>query len=111
MRRLMLHMSQQAVADALGLTFQQVQKYENGVNRVSASRLQELCKILQAPVPFFFEGAPGGMSAEATPSYVNDFLATSDGLALAGAFMRIPDQKLRHAITALVRQIAAEDDP
>jgi transcriptional regulator with XRE-family HTH domain len=110
MRRLMLHMSQGAVAEALGLTFQQVQKYEKGVNRVSASRLQQLCKILQVPVPFFFDGAPDGLSAETTPPYVDDFLATSDGLALAKAFRRIPNQKLRHAITALVRQIATEDD-
>jgi transcriptional regulator with XRE-family HTH domain len=110
MRRLMLDMTQQNLAAALGLTFQQVQKYEKGTNRVSASRLQQLGLILQVPAPFFFEGAPGGVSdAETTPSYVDDFLATPDGLALAEAFMRIPDPKLRHAIAALVRQIAAED--
>src|ERR1700726_1701293 len=58
MRRLMLDMSQSDLANALGLTFQQVQKYEKGSNRVSASRLQHLSQILQVPVPFFFEGAP-----------------------------------------------------
>ena len=58
MRRLMLGMSQGALADQLGLTFQQVQKYEKGINRISASRLQQMCHILQVPVPFFFDGAP-----------------------------------------------------
>src|SRR5712671_1231421 len=91
MRRLMLDMSQTDVADALGLTFQQVQKYEKGANRISASRLQHLSQILQVPVPFFFEGAPAatgirpsaGQTAKApSPSYVADFLATSDGLSL-----------------------------
>src|SRR5260370_32842470 len=81
MRRLMLDMSQAEVADALGLTFQQVQKYEKGSNRVSASRLQHLSQILQVPVPFFFEGAPAvfGISKAAkgtveapSPSYVSD---------------------------------------
>jgi transcriptional regulator with XRE-family HTH domain len=58
MRRLMLDMSQTDIANALGLTFQQVQKYEKGSNRVCASRLQHLSQILQVPVTFFFEGAP-----------------------------------------------------
>ena len=58
MRRLMLDMSQSEIANALGLTFQQVQKYEKGTNRISASRLQHLCVILKVPVPFFFDGAP-----------------------------------------------------
>jgi transcriptional regulator with XRE-family HTH domain len=80
----------------LGLTFQQVQKYEKGMNRISASRLQHLSQILQVPVPFFFEGAPGGsVGVPEAPSYVNEFLATSDGLALAKAFTRIGNAKLR----------------
>src|ERR1700688_1451766 len=102
MRRLMLDMSQSDLADALGLTFQQVQKYEKGSNRISASRLQQLSQILQVPVPFFFEGAPpaSGIPPAATraadappPAYVTDFLATSDGLALVKAFMRIEAPK------------------
>src|SRR6516162_6776863 len=84
MRRLMLDMSQTNIADALGLTFQQVQKYEKGSNRISASRLQHLSQILQVPVPFFFEGAPAASAGRVakTPaddppySYVADFLAT-----------------------------------
>ena len=79
MRRLMLGVSQGALADQLGLTFQQVQKYEKGTNRISASRLQEMCHILQVPVAFFFDGGPqtGGQSprrGEApSPAYVSDF--------------------------------------
>jgi transcriptional regulator with XRE-family HTH domain len=111
MRRLMLHMSQGEIAKALGLTFQQVQKYEKGSNRISASRLQHLSQLLQVPVPFFFEGAPD-LVTEVTgvSSYVNEFLTTSDGLALVKAFTRIPDLKLRRSIVLLVEQIAAEDE-
>jgi transcriptional regulator with XRE-family HTH domain len=104
------------IADALGLTFQQVQKYEKGVNRISASRLQYLSQILKVRVPFFFEGAPtaiAGPTAEATadapsPAYVRDFLATSEGLALVKAFVCIEDAKLRRAIVRLVEEIVPE---
>src|SRR6201989_2788334 len=95
MRRMMLSMSQEKLGDALGLTFQQVQKYEKGTNRIGASRLQQISQILQVPVSFFFEGAPnlhggeGGSLQEApSPAYVSDFLATSAGLSLTKAFMR-----------------------
>jgi transcriptional regulator with XRE-family HTH domain len=114
MRRLMLGMSQVALADQLGLTFQQVQKYEKGVNRISASRLQQMCQILQVPVPFFFDGAPEiagnvGKGAEAPlPAYIADFLAMSDGLALVKAFMRIGDSKLRRSIVRLVEEIVGD---
>ena len=107
MRRLMLGISQEKLGDALGLTFQQVQKYENGKNRISASRLQHISQILQVPVPFFFEGAPGGTEgATGVPSYINEFLATSDGLALTKAFMRIENAKLRRLIVHLVEDCA-----
>jgi transcriptional regulator with XRE-family HTH domain len=114
MRRLMLNKSQSDIAKALGLTFQQVQKYEKGSNRISASRLQSLCTILQVPVSFFFEGAPQEpmqpilASEEQSPSYFDDFLATSDGVALALAFGRIREPKVRRAIVALVEQIIIE---
>ncbi len=114
MRRLMLDMSQGELGTALGLTFQQVQKYEKGANRVSASRLQHLCKILGVPVSFFFEGAPPGFETSDPPrvgwdmSAVNDFLATTDGLTLVKAFASISDPKLRRAIVALVEQIGGE---
>jgi len=116
MRRMMLAMSQEKLGDALGLTFQQVQKYEKGTNRIGASRLSQISHILQVPVSFFFEGAPTvalaarteGMAEAPSPAYVSDFLATSDGLALTKAFMRIPDSKLRRRIVDLVEQIASD---
>ena len=117
MRRLMLDMSQTDIANALGLTFQQVQKYEKGTNRISASRLQHISQILQVPVSFFFEGAPAasgipqaakGTADAPSPAYVADFLATSDGLALVKAFMCIEDPKLRRSIVRLVEEIAPQ---
>src|SRR6201998_3918458 len=84
MRRMMLGMSQEKRGDALGLTFQQVQKYEKGTNRIGASRLQQISQILQVPVAFFFDGAPvlaegtpsEGLQEAPSPAYVSDFLAT-----------------------------------
>jgi transcriptional regulator with XRE-family HTH domain len=116
MRRMMLNMSQEKLGDALGLTFQQVQKYEKGTNRIGASRLQQISHIMQVPVSFFFEGAPDlsagqieGMGEAPSPTYVSDFLATPDGLALTRAFMRIKDTKMRRRIVDLVEQIAGEE--
>jgi transcriptional regulator with XRE-family HTH domain len=116
MRRMMMSMSQEKLGDALGLTFQQVQKYEKGANRIGASRLQQISQILQVPVSFFFEGAPNapgfqptGMAEAPSPAYVADFLATSDGLALTKAFMGIKDAKLRRRIVDLVEQIVSDD--
>ena len=116
MRRLMLNMSQANVADALGLTFQQLQKYEKGANRISASRLQHLAHVFQVPVTFFFEGAPHVPGEERTQAdapfsnFVSDYLATSDGLHLTKAFMQIKDPKLRRSIVDLVEQIADAQD-
>jgi transcriptional regulator with XRE-family HTH domain len=112
MRRMMLGMSQEKLGDALGLTFQQVQKYEKGTNRIGASRLQAISIILQVPVAFLFEGAPTvhpltqGMKEAPSPTYVADFLATSEGLALTKAFTHIKNAKLRRRIVDLVEQIA-----
>ena len=117
MRRMMLSMSQEKLGDALGLTFQQVQKYEKGTNRIGASRLQQIAAILQVPVSFFFEGAPHapgqisqGLAEAPSPAYISDYLATSDGLALTKAFMRIKSGKLRRRIVELVEQIAGDED-
>jgi transcriptional regulator with XRE-family HTH domain len=116
MRRLMLDMSQKKLGDALGLTFQQVQKYEKGTNRIAASRLQQISHILQVPISFFFEGAPrlpeAGIKngAAPSPSYVSDFLATTDGLALTKAFMLIKEPAVRRHIVKLVQQIAGTDN-
>jgi transcriptional regulator with XRE-family HTH domain len=117
MRPLMLDMSQTNVAGALGLTFQQVQKYEKGTNRIGASRLQHISQILQVTVPFFFEGAPAVLGARPSTadrtealsaSYVTEFLTTSEGLDLVKAFTRIEDPKLRRAVVRLVEEIGPE---
>jgi transcriptional regulator with XRE-family HTH domain len=114
MRRMMLNMSQEKLGDALGLTFQQVQKYEKGTNRIGASRLQAISNILQVPVSFFFEGAPhlpghSGMGEAPSPAYVSDFLATTDGLTLTKSFMKIKSNKMRRRIVELVEMIAADE--
>ncbi len=115
MRRLMLGMSQGVLADQLGLTFQQVQKYEKGTNRISASRLQEMGHILRVPISFFFDGAPqitgrAGKGAAQAPSpvYVTDFLASSDGHALMRAFARIKDSDFRRSIVRFVEAIVGD---
>jgi transcriptional regulator with XRE-family HTH domain len=108
MRRIMLGMSQEKLGEGLGLTFQQIQKYEKGTNRIGASRIQQISEILQVPVSFLFEGSPGsstGFDAAPSPAYVADFLATSEGLALIRAFTRVPNIKLRRAIVDMVELI------
>jgi transcriptional regulator with XRE-family HTH domain len=115
MQRKMLGMSQERLGDAVGVTFQQVQKYEMGTNRIGASRLQQISGSLQVPVAFFFEGAPLPAGAEATghaplPRYVSDFVATPDGLALSKAFMEIKSSRLRRTIVELVKDIAGQSD-
>jgi transcriptional regulator with XRE-family HTH domain len=115
MRRLMLGMSQSKLGDELGITFQQVQKYEKGTNRMGASRLQHISHILQVPASFFFEGAPHvpgqhqGNGAAPSPAYVTDFVASSDGLALIKAFMRI-EPEMRRRIVGLVEEIVGDED-
>ena len=114
MRRMMLGMSQEKLGDALGLTFQQVQKYEKGTNRIGASRLQQISLILQVTVSFFFEGAPappggpGGFAEASSPEYVQATLSTPDGLALVKSFSRIKNAKLRRRIVDLVEEMADE---
>ena len=117
MRRIMLRLSQEKLGDALGLTFQQIQKYEKGTNRIGASRLHQIADILQVPVSFLFEGGPSsstsveGLGEAPSPAYVSDFLATSEGLALTRAFTKITDAKLRRSIVDLVEQIAGTQNP
>jgi len=111
MRRMMLGMSQTKLGDALGVTFQQVQKYEKGTNRIGAGRLQHISSILQVPPTFFFDGVPhviaGQISANATSATdeITAFMATRDGLALAKAFMRIGNLALRRLVVDLVEEI------
>jgi transcriptional regulator with XRE-family HTH domain len=107
MRRLMLGMSQEKLADAIGLTFQQVQKYEKGTNRMGSSRLHQIANVLQVPVPFFFEGASGPSNkGSVQPEVISDFLSTADGLALVRAFMKLSNETLRRDIVRLVHTIA-----
>lgn len=112
MRRMMISMSQEKLGDALGLTFQQVQKYEKGTNRIGASRLQQISGILGVPVSFFFEGAPtvgsktGGKVETVSPSIISDFLATTDGLDFVKAFQKIKSPKTRRSIVKLTENIA-----
>ncbi len=111
-RRLMLGMSQMKLADAIGLTFQQVQKYEKGTNRMGASRLAQIAHILQVPESYFFEGGPRvssppkGKSMAPPTAYVSEFISSSDGLLLIKTFMQIKDAKLRRRIVNLVERIA-----
>jgi transcriptional regulator with XRE-family HTH domain len=114
MRRMMVSMSQEKLGERLGITFQQVQKYEKGTNRIGASRLQQISSILAVPVSFFFEGAPDGEPATGfaetgNPAYVSDFLATAEGLALSKAFMKVSDPKVRRRIVDLVEATVANE--
>src|SRR5215467_11695923 len=114
MRRIMLAMSQEKLGAALGLTFQQVQKYEKGTNRIGASRLQQISDILRVPVAFFFEGAPiasaphGSNGSALSMAQIDDFVSDSNGLRLIAAFMRINNAALRRRIVMLVQEIAGE---
>jgi transcriptional regulator with XRE-family HTH domain len=115
MRRLLVSMSQERLGEALGITFQQIQKYEKGTNRIGASRLQQISKILGVPVEFFFDGAPSGGEimagvgfAEAHQStFVSDFMSTSEGVQLTRAFVRIADPQVRRRLIDLVEALAA----
>lgn len=114
LRRNMLGMSQERLGESLGITFQQIQKYEKGTNRVGASRLQAIASILEVPVAFFFEDAPGGgvspgLSEENSTTYVVDFLSSTEGLQLNRAFVRIADPKVRRKIIDLVRTLADDE--
>ena len=115
MRRVSIGMSQEKLARAFGLTFQQIQKYEKGTNRVGASRLQAIASILSVPVAFFFEGAPDAsvprrpQGSALSIAQIDDFVSDSNGLRLIGAFMRIDDAHLRHKIVRLVQEIAGDD--
>jgi transcriptional regulator with XRE-family HTH domain len=111
-RRRMLAMSQGKLGDALGITFQQVQKYEKGTNRIGAGRLQEISHILQVPIAFFYEGAIDesvlAKSEASTRSLamLDDFVSSSEGLRLIQSFMRIESAVARRRIVALVQEIA-----
>ena len=113
-RRMMLGLSQTDVGNALGLTFQQVQKYERGANRISSSTLHQVSQALKVAPEYFFEGAPdqskkGGKTSP--PDYVSEFLATADGLALAKAFSRLKNAKLGEASLDSWRGLQTANEP
>jgi transcriptional regulator with XRE-family HTH domain len=116
LRRMLLGMSQEKLGEHLGLTFQQIQKYEKGINRIGASRLFDLAKVLGVPVQFFYEELPvsAGDSAqgfaEQPESYTVEFLASREGLELNKAFARITDPRVRRSIVELVRSFAGEPE-
>lgn len=115
LRRTMQSMSQEKLGDALGITFQQIQKYEKGTNRIGASRMQQIAAALKVPISFFFEGAPSsagvvqpGMAEANATSYVVDFVSSAEGIALNRAFVRIPSATIRRKVVDMVRALADE---
>lgn len=116
LRRMLLGFSQEKLAEQLGLTFQQIQKYEKGINRIGASRLFELGRVLGVGVDFFYQElvdqsaavkvVNGGFADSAGDGYVVDFLASREGIDLNRAFLRISDAKVRRAVVDLVRSLA-----
>ena len=120
MRRMLIGMSQEKLGQTLGVTFQQVQKYEKGTNRIGASRLQHIASVLGVSVDFLFEGAPrlegpageeAAGFAEAPPSeYVADFLSTAEGVQLMKHFVRIANPRVRRRIVDLVAALAGEEN-
>ena len=108
MRRRLLGISQETLGTALGVTFQQVQKYERGANRVSASMLWEMAKAMKVPVAYFYEGYGDGVEQQSpdSPSSPSRFFQTPDGFDLAQAFMQIPEGPIRKVVLTLARQLA-----
>ncbi len=115
-RRMLIGMSQERLGDLLGLTFQQVQKYEKGVNRIGAGRLFEVSRILNVPVDFFYEGVSSqlagapGMSEPEGAAPVMEFVSSGEGLQLSLAFMKIKDVKVRKRVLDLLKSLAEEED-
>jgi transcriptional regulator with XRE-family HTH domain len=115
MRRISIGMSQEKLGDMLGLTFQQVQKYEKGTNRISVSRLVDIAKILGVDIHFFFNGIKsvkddGGFSEEEAPPYISEVMSTPEGLQLIRTFTSIKNARVRKSIVQLVSSLAAQDE-
>ena len=105
LRCMEIGMSQTQLGKTLGITHQQVNKYETGENSISVGRLEQIAAVLKVPVPFFFEGVPT-IAADAPLSGLMGFVATAEGVALIKAFTAIANAKLRRRIVALVEEIA-----
>ena len=110
-RRMLIGMSQERLGDLLGLTFQQVQKYEKGINRIGAGRLFEIARILDVPIDFFYDGVGAASDSLADASApVLEFVSSGEGLQLSLAFMKIKDPKVRKRVLDLVKSLAAEEE-
>jgi transcriptional regulator with XRE-family HTH domain len=111
LRRSIAGLSQEQLADGLGLTFQQVQKYEKGINRVSASRLQHISEVLEVPISFFFENGPNALvdSAGSPMGDFNELMSSKETIALVTAFNSIKSPRLRQSVLNLVRTL--KNDP
>ena len=118
LRRTLLGMSQEKLGDAIGLTFQQVQKYERGANRIGASRLHELSRVLDVPVSFFFDdmdpvrapAIPGGFAEPAAEAFDSDPLRRRETVELVDAYYTIDDPAVRRRLFELARTLAAEGE-
>lgn len=111
MRRLMLGLAQSDLGDRLGITFQQIQKYEKGTNRISASRLMAISKIFDVAPSFFFEDGDKLLSqgsALGEPSEIASFVKSNDGIALNRAFVNIKDPSIRKKVVALAKVLAGQ---
>lgn len=113
MRRMMLSVSQEKLGEALGVSFQQIQKYEKGTNRIGAGRLQDIANHLEVPISYFYDDMPGAKRtdgfSEVGVSYVSDLLVLPEGMELTRAFLQIKDASVRRRIVELVKAISLQD--
>ena len=115
LRRNMIGMSQEKLGESLGITFQQIQKYEKGMNRISVARLVDIAKILNVDIDFFFDGiksgkTEAGFADSGAPPYVADMMSTPEGLQLVRTFASIKSSKIRKSIVQLVSTLAAQEE-
>ncbi|MEM8626599.1 MAG: helix-turn-helix transcriptional regulator [Pseudomonadota bacterium] len=118
-RRMFMSLSQEKLGNQMGLTFQQIQKYEKGVNRIGASRLWQLATILKVSVEYFYDGMPGYQQPAHTPAgfgerhaedFIQDFLSTREGLELNRAFVQIKSRKVRRHLVELIKSLNADEE-
>jgi transcriptional regulator with XRE-family HTH domain len=119
LRRNMLGLSQEKLGEALGLTFQQIQKYERGVNRIGASRLMEIARVLDVPIAFFYDDTdpvrappiPKDLDEAANRDPARDYLAREDAAELVASYYAIKDERLRRDLFDLIKALWVKDNP